>query len=470
MTRGQRPCTVARMSHSVFRLVRAACVGIVLIAPALARAQSAGSIAGTVVDTSGATVPGATVAITHQGTGTTTTTVTTRQGTFVVPQVPPGAYSVEARLEGFRTAIVIPVSVHVDTRVSLDLVLEPGTINETVRVEGRLNIDRASPGVGTSSTAIHRQPLNGRSFHTLLELTPGVVMTKPSITSPGQFSQRPARQRQLLHGRWRRRQRRIDAGRDLSQATGTLPAFTISGGTNALVSSEALRSSLQTSSYAPEFGAAWRPGVARHAFGHELAHRVGSSTTATRSSMRTTGSTTGSHREAEARSAPQFGGALAVLRVPGIRRPRPHVLRVARGLAAHAAPERVVRPRASSDARRLATGVLEAALRLVSARQRLAIRRIPRYRRHVVSVALTRRPRLDQQAGPRLRLFGRVNHTPSQSKERARAQHQRLPVEPHDDDDGRHVDGGHASSDTRVNYSYCAASSADQAIEDGSRP
>lgn len=485
MTRGQLPCTVPRMSHSVFRLVRAACVGIVLIAPAHARAQSAGSIAGTVVDTSGAAVPGATVALTHQGTGTTTTTATTRQGTFVVPQIPPGAYSVEARLEGFRTAIVIPVTVHVDTRVSLDLVLEPGTINETVRVEGRLNIDRASPGVGTvvDRQFIGNLPLNGRSFHTLLELTPGVVMTKPSITSPGQFSvngQRGNANYFMVDG----------VGANVGstpvatfsqQATGTLPAFTISGGTNALVSSEALEEfKLQTSSYAPEFGRS--PG--------------GQVSLVTRSGTnRLTGSAFEYYRdevfdandwfnnrlgiEKLKLDQHQFGGVLGgPVRVPGYDgRGRTFFFASYEGL-------RLTQPQnvsfalvPSRDARRLATGVLKELYDSYPLGNTASDPSDPAFtERYRVATSFPSRfdassLRLDQQAGTRLRLFGRVNHTPSQSKERAFA---------------HSINGYQLNlttttigatwtmsprlvSDTRVNYSYSRGLfSWDQAIEDGS--
>jgi hypothetical protein len=151
------------------------------------------------------------------------------------------------------------VTVNVETRTDVPLRLEPGDVTETVTVAGASLVDRTSPAVGTivDRQFVENLPLNGRSFQTLLELTPGVVLTKPTITSPGQFSvngQRGNANYFLVDGVGANVGTSVNA-QFSQQAAGTLPGLTVTGGTNALVSVDALEEfKVQTSGYAPEFG------------------------------------------------------------------------------------------------------------------------------------------------------------------------------------------------------------------------
>ncbi len=223
-------------------------------------AQSAtGSLAGRVTDSSAAAVPGAAIVASSLSTGLARDTTSRDDGTFVLVGLTPGRYRVEARLAGFRMAVLERVVVSVDTRTTVDLRLEPGDIAETVTVAGTSLVDRASPGVGTlvDRQFVENLPLNGRSFQTLLELTPGVVLTKPSLTSPGQFSvngQRGNANYFMVDGVSANVGTSVNA-QFSQQASGSLPGLTVTGGTNALVSVDALEEfKVQTSGYAPEFG------------------------------------------------------------------------------------------------------------------------------------------------------------------------------------------------------------------------
>ncbi len=226
----------------------------------MAAGQAAtGSLAGRVLDGSDAPVPGVSVVAASLTTGLSRDAVTAPDGLFSLVGLPPGRYRVEARLAGFRTAVREPVVVHVETRTTVALVLEPGDVTETVTVAGASLVDRTSPAMGTivDRQFVENLPLNGRSFQTLLELTPGVVLTKPTITSPGQFSvngQRGNANYFMVDGVSANVGTSVNA-QFSQQAAGTLPGLTVTGGTNALVSVDALEEfKVQTSGHAPEFG------------------------------------------------------------------------------------------------------------------------------------------------------------------------------------------------------------------------
>ena len=115
---------------------------------------------------------------------------------------------------------------------------------------------------GAVSTVIDRTfvdnlPLNGRSFQTLISLTPGVVLTPSVYDDQGQFSvngQRTTANYFTVDG--------VSANFGVTgyiamveTASGALPALSASGGTNSLVSVDAMQEfRIQTSSFAPEFG------------------------------------------------------------------------------------------------------------------------------------------------------------------------------------------------------------------------
>ncbi len=149
---------------------------------------------------------------------------------------------------------------NVNDQRALHIQLKVGGVNEAISVEGAPMVQTES---GTVSTVVDRQfvenlPLNGRSFQTLIELTPGVVLTKTSPGELGQFSvngQRANANYFTVDG--------VGAnfgisahGSSLGQtAGGTIPAYGPGGGTSTLVSIDALQEfRIQTSSYAAEFG------------------------------------------------------------------------------------------------------------------------------------------------------------------------------------------------------------------------
>jgi len=94
------------------------------------------TLSGTVLDTSGGAIPGATVVVKNSGTGVTTETISSSQGTFTVAALLPGTYSVTVSLTGFKTAVFNGVVLNAGVPQSITAKLEIGGMTETVVVEG----------------------------------------------------------------------------------------------------------------------------------------------------------------------------------------------------------------------------------------------------------------------------------------------------------------------------------------------
>jgi hypothetical protein len=144
-----------------------------------AQAQSVTArLTGIVKDSTGSTLPGATVVAQSVDSGRTWQTVTqATTGGYNFGSLPPGRYSVSAELTGFKKAVNNDVLLEVDQIGRLDLVLELGNVMEEVIVRGSPVLQTDSSVVGTmiSSTTAPNLPLNGRNFMSLTLMTPGVV-------------------------------------------------------------------------------------------------------------------------------------------------------------------------------------------------------------------------------------------------------------------------------------------------------
>ncbi|PYQ92611.1 MAG: hypothetical protein DMF97_21475, partial [Acidobacteria bacterium] len=131
---------------------------------------------GSVLDESGAALPGTTIVATHVETATTRTTTTSASGTYVMPALPVGAYTIRAELTGFVTLVKEGIRLAVGQSAILDFSMKLASVAETITVVGE------SPLVDTkkselSGTVEQRQvenlPLNGRNWLDLVALVPG---------------------------------------------------------------------------------------------------------------------------------------------------------------------------------------------------------------------------------------------------------------------------------------------------------
>ena len=168
------------------------CTAIFVLA-GIANAQTfRGLILGTVTDASGAAVPGATVTVKNDDTGLTRTVSTVDDGSYEVPELPIGKYTVTAEKSGFKLGKVSGVQVEVSSQVRTDFVLQPGEVAQTVEVQGEElpMVESTSNTLGgiIESRVVTSLPVNGRDYQKLIYLVPGVTGSPDQITdSPGSF-------------------------------------------------------------------------------------------------------------------------------------------------------------------------------------------------------------------------------------------------------------------------------------------
>jgi outer membrane receptor protein involved in Fe transport len=147
-----------------------------------------GQITGTAEDAAGAVVPGASVTVTNLATPLRREAATGGEGDFAVTLLPPGRYRVEVSAKGFKRVVVEEVEVNVTQTATLNLKLEPSSVDETVTVtaEGTL-VQQESSQVGRviESRAISQLPLPTRNFQQLLTLSPGTSASVSNNTELG---------------------------------------------------------------------------------------------------------------------------------------------------------------------------------------------------------------------------------------------------------------------------------------------
>ncbi len=147
--------------------------------PALAQTFR-GGINGTVVDSSGAVVPGAAVTATDTATGVIHKTISSSGGEFAFQEIPLGTYEVEAAASGFQTVKVEKVPVTAGTIYTLTVKLNVANAATTVEVQASaLTLDTTSTTqvAEVGGTQLQDTPLNGRDFTQLIILTPGFANT-----------------------------------------------------------------------------------------------------------------------------------------------------------------------------------------------------------------------------------------------------------------------------------------------------
>ncbi|MBC7900865.1 MAG: carboxypeptidase regulatory-like domain-containing protein [Saprospiraceae bacterium] len=138
-----------------------------------------GSIVGSVRDSSGAVVPGATVIVSdpEKNDLVIRTLVTNDSGEFSIPNVAVSTYSVTVEAPNFKKSVSTGVKVDVGQRRTIDVILEAGSIQETVMVEAaQVAVELTTPTVGTtiSGDQVRELSINNRNFVQLVTLAPGV--------------------------------------------------------------------------------------------------------------------------------------------------------------------------------------------------------------------------------------------------------------------------------------------------------
>jgi hypothetical protein len=163
-------------NRSILKVLWASAVALLLALPIAAYAQGDARFSGTVLDQTGAFVPGATVTIKNQRTGEERTVTSTAQGLYVVSNLKPSVYTVRATFGSFQPLEYTDMTLAAGQEFSLDLELHPAGVSETVTVEGRataIDMSSARIGANVSEREVAELPVNGRQMSQLLLQAPG---------------------------------------------------------------------------------------------------------------------------------------------------------------------------------------------------------------------------------------------------------------------------------------------------------
>ncbi len=236
-------------------------IGLVVGSPMLS--STLATITGRITDSQGLVVPGAQVQATNVLTNISYNGETNEAGLYRISNLPPGEYRVIVQKDGFASIAKPAVELHVQDIITLNFAMQIGSLAQTITVEGGaplLQVESAAVGTVVDRQFVENIPLNGRTFQSLLSLTPGIVITPAlSVSSggSGQFTvngQRSDSNSFAVDG--------VSANVGTSpgsfagaQVSGNLPGLTALGTTQSLVSVDAMQEfKVQTSTYAAEFG------------------------------------------------------------------------------------------------------------------------------------------------------------------------------------------------------------------------
>jgi len=166
---------------SIALLVVAACL---LAVPATAQLTT-GTLAGTLKDSQGGVVPGATVTLTSEARGTQLPPAfTNANGDFVFANVPPDTYTLQVNMEGFKTLKRSGIAVSAGDRVGIGaLTIELGGLSETITVASEAPLVQTQSGersFAVTTKTVESLPIANRSFVQLAALAPGVTGTNPT--------------------------------------------------------------------------------------------------------------------------------------------------------------------------------------------------------------------------------------------------------------------------------------------------
>jgi hypothetical protein len=247
---------------TITHLLRVACGFMLAVlcftCAAMGQTETA-TISGLITDDTGAVMPGAEVQLQNIERGTSSIATTNKAGIYVFTSVHPGPYQLTVHKPGFRQVDLLNLIVNVQDHIEQNFRLRVGSVSESVTVHAddlHINTEDASVSTVVDRKFAENLPMNGRSFQTLIQLTPGVVLTANNGTDAGQFSvngQRADTNYWMVDG--------VSGNIGISpyglgsSMAGTLGSTSVLGGTNSLVSVDALQEfRIQTSTYAPEFG------------------------------------------------------------------------------------------------------------------------------------------------------------------------------------------------------------------------
>jgi hypothetical protein len=173
------PAEINRSRFALLTVLFLALTALTALAPVDMHAQGiTGSITGTVTDATGAPIAGATVTITQSSTNAVHKITTSEAGTYTVPQLPTGVYTVDIQSDGFKTYHQKGLKLSIDQVADVSTQLTIGSTEESVNVTSTspvIQTSESSIGLVVDQQAITNIPLNGRlGLNGLIAMAPGV--------------------------------------------------------------------------------------------------------------------------------------------------------------------------------------------------------------------------------------------------------------------------------------------------------
>ena len=173
-------------------------LAMLLVFPLILDAQvTTARLEGIVKDKLGGVIPGATVVVTNVGTNIPYEALTNETGFWVLPQLPPGTYTVSCEIKGFKRSVVQDLKLQVGDTRTVQLILEPGEISEQVLVTADATpVDLTSQNIRNvvQERQITDLPLNGRNAMNLFYLQAGAnpLVASRAVEANPMFNQQQA--------------------------------------------------------------------------------------------------------------------------------------------------------------------------------------------------------------------------------------------------------------------------------------
>ena len=172
-----------RLGTRIGRVFQASVFFLIVLCGTVASAQVTDQISGTVVDASGAAVPGVAVTVMQTDTGFMKSVMTNETGSYLLTQLPLGPYRLEAAKMGFRTYVQTGIVLQVGTSPVIPVSLSVGAVAESVEVQANVTqVETRDMGVGSvvENQRVLDLPLNGRQPTDLITLAGAAVQTGTS--------------------------------------------------------------------------------------------------------------------------------------------------------------------------------------------------------------------------------------------------------------------------------------------------
>jgi Carboxypeptidase regulatory-like domain/TonB dependent receptor/TonB-dependent Receptor Plug Domain len=160
-------------------------IAIITASSVWAQSSAMATLGGTIVDESGAPIPGVSVMVTNTETGLVRRVTSRPEGSFTLSSLPPGHYMLQATRDGFRTFEAMEIVLLVGEQTIPPIKLKVGTVVEKVEVDAQplLETQTSSTGTTINPQQIEQTPINGRNYLDLLQLVPGVALNQQNDPS-----------------------------------------------------------------------------------------------------------------------------------------------------------------------------------------------------------------------------------------------------------------------------------------------